>query len=68
MTFLLSDREMIITALQCRRCIIETGDYALTAENAIKSGHPEMVKALSTDQMKVIIRTEELINGLLGER
>jgi len=59
---------MIITALQCRRCIIETGDYALTAGDAIKSGHPEMVQTLSTDQMKIIIRTEELVNGLLNER
>lgn len=59
------EKEMIIVGLNMRRNYIETGNVNCSASNA------EVVKGLninplSVDQMRLIIKTEELINKLFN--
>ena len=66
------DREEIRVALWMRKNYIETGTVTMSANDAVrfnKSINPDSfpktkpieIKPLSTDQMKLIIRLEELI-------
>ncbi len=59
------EKEMIIIGLNMRRNYIETGDVNYSASNV------EVVKGLkinplNVDQMRLIIKTEELINKLFN--
>lgn len=58
------ERDMIVTGLNMRRAYIETGDCCTTAQSAQNIGKGEMVKTLTTDQMRLIIATEELVQKL----
>lgn len=59
------EREMIVVALGMRRNWIETGDVVLSAKDVeARKFSDHEIKALSTDQMRLIIRTEELIAKL----
>lgn len=58
------EKLMIMVGLNMRRAFIETGDPLTTAADAVRSGQQNIVKTLSTDQMRLIIATEELINKL----
>ena len=62
------DKDILYYSLSCRRCIIETGDYSMSAQDALNAGHQDQIRALTTDQMKVIIRIEELMTQLLNMR
>jgi len=58
-----NEREIIVVALQMRTNFIETGSVVLSAEDAVAQKKP--VKALSTDQMRLIVRSRELVEKLL---
>lgn len=62
------DKDILYFSLSCRRCIIETGDYSMSAQDAVNSGQKHLIKALTTDQMKVVIRIEELMKEVLNMR
>jgi hypothetical protein len=64
-------QEIIIAGLQMRMCFIETGDCLMRAvdiQEQLKDGaefdRGVEVKALSIDQMKLIIDSQDLINKL----
>ena len=57
------DVELLVMGLQIRMGIIETGQPMLRAAD-IANGHSGKIQALSTDQMKAIIRQEELVKAL----
>lgn len=59
-----ADKENIIMALNMRKNYIQTGDMAISAVDAERMGKGVLVKALTTEQMRLIIRTEELIATL----
>ena len=61
------EKEMIAIGLNMRRCYIETGSTSLGASDIAKIGPKEAksrfgaeIKALSEDQMKLILATNEL--------
>jgi NADH:ubiquinone oxidoreductase subunit B-like Fe-S oxidoreductase len=64
----LSDSELsaIVAGLQMRCCFIETGTATLRAVD-VQRGHQGEVRALSTDQMRLIIMHEDLIREILAE-
>lgn len=59
------EKTMIITALNMRKCYIETGDVVVSA-NDVANGFPAKVNPLSVDQMKLLIKTDELITKLFN--
>jgi len=56
--------EDIYFSLSCRLGIIETGNPSYRAKD-IQNGAPGKLRALSPDQMKLIIRVDELMQKLL---
>ncbi len=62
------DKDILYFSLSCRRCIIETGDYSMSAQDAMNAGLQSQIRALTTEQMKVIIRIEELMSEVLNMR
>lgn len=54
------ETEALVIGLQMRMAIIETGEPYLRICD-IKQGHKGKIKALSTDQMRLIIFMEDLI-------
>lgn len=62
------ERDDLVRGLQIRLNIIETGDPALRANDAINMGKPKLVKALSADQRALVARTEALVTKLLVAR
>jgi hypothetical protein len=62
------ERDDLTLALQIRICVIETGDPALLANDAINMGKPKLVKALSGEQRALVARTETLVTKLLTAR
>ena len=54
----------IILCLQIRLGIIETGDPMIRAIDAQKMGQRDKIKALSREQMELVIETEDLIKKL----
>jgi hypothetical protein len=61
------EKEMITIGLNMRKCYIETGSTSLGAADVAKIGVEEAkrqfgaeIKALSEDQMKLILATNEL--------
>ncbi len=63
-----SEQDDLVRGLQMRICVIETGSPILRAQDAVASGQPQLVRALSTEQMAVVLRHEALINKLLTAR
>ena len=55
------EREAICIALICRKNYIETGSVELSAKSAEKTNRKDEIKALSTDQMKLLVLSDELI-------
>ncbi len=55
-----TDRQVIMFALLQWRNHIETGDYALSAQDAIRSGQSKLCKALEHEQILFIRRLEKL--------
>jgi len=64
-TLMADEHEMIITALNMRRNYIETGNVTTSAQDASKFKDIK-VNALTTEQMRLIIKTEELIDKILS--
>lgn len=56
------EKEILHMCLNMRICYIETGDVVLRAYDAAQQKKP--FEALSTDQMRAIIETEDLIKKL----
>jgi hypothetical protein len=66
------EKELICQALHMRKNIIETGDYKLSALDISRMGKnkPELgrgveIRALTVDQMKVIIAIDALMTKIL---
>jgi hypothetical protein len=59
------DRDILYFSLSCRKCIIETGEYEMSAQDAVNCGKAYMVRALTSDQMAVILKIEELMKCIL---
>lgn len=57
---------LIIEGLQCRRCYIETGTGYLTAKDVENQG--QSVRALSLDQMRMVVEHEDLLTKLYQMR
>ena len=62
------ERDDIAYALQMRIAVVETGDPALRANDAIQMGKPQLVRALSSSQRELIARHEALVKKLLNNR
>ena len=60
------DKQELYYCICCRLGIIETGDPTMRASDAIKQGQHKMIKPLDTNQMKLIMRLDEIKNSLLG--
>lgn len=62
----LEEKANIIISLSCRLGIIETGEPMLRALDAMKCGgeYKKKIKALTSEQMQLIIDTEKLIEKL----
>ncbi len=54
----LPDRQIIAYALDLWANFIQTGELTMSAQDAERAGEP--IKALSTDQMKMVIRLRDL--------
>lgn len=65
--FLTADeKEMIYTGLCLRKNFVETGDAMISAADAKNMGKENCIKVLVADQMKLIIKTEELIKKIFN--
>jgi hypothetical protein len=62
------ERDDIAYALQMRIAVVETGDPALRANDAIQMGKPQLVRAMSTSQRELISRHEAMVKKLLSVR
>jgi hypothetical protein len=60
------EQEDVIVGLQMRICVIETGNPSLRANDAIESGQPKLVRALSDEQKATVGRFEELVVKVRG--
>ena len=58
------EKEMIVIALNMRRNYIETGNALVSGAYAEKFRKDIQIRNLSTDQMQLIIDTENLIKKL----
>ncbi len=61
-----TDEGLIYLGLSCLKCLRETGNPYLSAVDAERQGKP--VKALGIDQMKSIIRLDELMRAASEKR
>jgi hypothetical protein len=68
MKFTREERDMIYYSLSMRAGYIETGDPVLRAHDAYNMKKNDMIKPLSTDQMKGILMIEDLMSRILNER
>lgn len=59
------EKDMIVIGLNMRRNYIETGTVTMSAADAKRFKEERQINALSTDQMKLIVKTEELITKIL---
>lgn len=59
------EREALYLSISCRLGLIETGEPALRAIDAERSGQKHRIKALSTAQMKLVIMLEEIMHQLI---
>lgn len=62
------ERDAIYLSLSVRAGLIETGDPFLRAIDAQRQGKKDRIRALGTDQMKVLIMTEDLMHRMLNEK
>ncbi len=63
-----TDKEIIHRSLAMRKNYIQTGDISLSAIDANNCGKKDKIKPLTTDQMKLIIRIEELMLKCLDNK
>jgi len=62
------EKEMIVIGLNMRRNYIETGDSLTSAADIERFGEKDKkIKALSTEQMQLVIDTENLIRRLYNQ-
>jgi len=54
----------MILALTMRVNFIQTGDASMSADSAIKTNQPLLIKALSDDQMRAILRMKDTVSDL----
>lgn len=59
------EKDMIVIGLNMRRNYIETGTATMSAADAKHFKEERQINALSTDQMRLIVKTEELIQKIL---
>ena len=69
------EKEMVAVALNMRKCYIETGSMSLGASDvqrmgvkAAKESFGAEIKALSEDQMKLILASEELMRKMYADQ
>lgn len=69
------EKEMITIGLNMRKCYIETGSTTLGASDVARIGVKEAkqqygaeIKALSEDQMKLILATNELVRKMFSDK
>jgi len=60
-----TEKEQLYLCISCRLGIIETGIPSMRAIDAQNSGKNDKIKALTTDQKKLTIMLEELMNNLI---
>ena len=58
--------EILVNALTIRENIIETGSHTMSAHQAAKTGNNKKIQPLTTEQMKLIIKSKELKQKILG--
>ena len=59
------EREELYLSISCRLGLIETGEPALRAIDAVNSGQRHRLKSLSLEQMKLVIMLEEIMHQLI---
>lgn len=59
------DMQDLYTSVSMRISYIETGDVALCAQDAVRSGQPEKVNVLSEEQQAVVARLKSTQSLLL---
>jgi len=62
-----TDKEIIYYSLTMRKNYIQTGDPFKSPEDVENCGEGK-IKPLSTDQMKLVIRIQELMNRCLNNK
>lgn len=60
-----NDNHLIIRALNMWANYIETGEVCCSASDAVKMGQHEKVNALTSDQMKLILKLRKLSRKFL---
>ena len=61
-----AEKEMILIGLQMRSNYIQTGNVNLNANDAARSGKPELVKPLQIVQMELLVKINNMINDILN--
>ncbi len=64
MTITADEKENILLSLNMRLAFIETGDPVLRASDAERSGQRTRIRVLKTEQMRLIVQTEDLITKI----
>jgi hypothetical protein len=62
------EHEIIHYALSMRAGYIETGDALMRAVDAKRSGHSKLIRPLSTEQMKLLIKIDDLMSRCLNDK
>jgi hypothetical protein len=70
--FTSEEKELLLSALHMRKNVIETGDHKLAAVDIMRMGKnkPELgrgveIRALTVDQMRVIVEIDDLMTKIL---
>jgi hypothetical protein len=58
----MTDEQLLFYSLNMWANHIETGDVNMGAQDAVRCGKKGLVRALSTDQMRLIVRLRDLGN------
>lgn len=66
-TYSIQESEDLCLALGMRICFIETGTPVLRANDAIAQGNLSLIKPLTSDQQKLIVRLDELRKKVMQE-
>ena len=59
-----SDKQLIICGLSMRKNFIQTGDCLMTPIDAKNCGESDKIVALTPDQMRLIIKIDDLIDKI----
>ena len=59
------DKNDLYISISCRLGFIETGNCSLRAEDAIDQKKHSLIKPLSAEQRKLVVRLEEIMYGLM---